>query len=331
MKNARIGGIMTAKSSNSTTTGVKLVTIGPEQAGQRIDNYLLTQLKGAPRSLIYRIVRKGEVRVNKGRIQPQYRLKDGDLVRIPPVRLGEKTVVNPAERVLRQVESAILYEDKRILILNKPSGLAVHGGSGISYGVIEALRALRPEAPFLELVHRLDRDTSGCLVIAKKRSALRTLHELLRNNQIDKYYLALLRGEWHGGKWRIDAPLQKNVLQSGERVVRVDEAGKAAASVFRPLSVGETASLVEVKLETGRTHQIRVHASHSGHPIAGDEKYGDDAFNKQMRQMGLKRLFLHAWRIAFEFPDDGPHIEVTAPLDDKLQQLLKKLNLEFHD
>lgn len=322
---------MTTKTGTSQKTGVKLVDIGPEQAGQRIDNYLLTQLKGAPRSLIYRIVRKGEVRVNKGRIQPQYRLKEGDQVRIPPVRLGEKSEVAPAEQTLRQVESAVLYEDKRILILNKPSGLAVHGGSGISYGVIEALRALRPDAPFLELVHRLDRDTSGCLIIAKKRSTLRSLHELLRENRIDKYYLALLKGEWHGGKWRIEAPLKKNVLKSGERIVRVDETGKPAVSLFRPLAVNPTASLVEVKLETGRTHQIRVHAAYSGHPIAGDDKYGDKLFNKQLREMGLKRLFLHAHRLAFEFPDDGPHIDVSAPLANDLRKLLGKLKLDYHD
>ncbi|MDZ7663068.1 23S rRNA pseudouridine(955/2504/2580) synthase RluC [Thiohalophilus sp.] len=322
---------MATKSSNPGPSEVKLVTIGPEQAGQRIDNYLLTRLKGAPRSLIYRILRKGEVRVNKGRIKAPYRLKAGDEVRIPPVRLGEKTVTTPAERVLRQVESAILYEDKRILILNKPSGLAVHGGSGISYGVIEALRALRPDAPFLELVHRLDRDTSGCLVIAKKRSALRTLHELLRENRMDKYYLALLMGPWQGGAWRVEASLKKNVLASGERIVRVDETGKAAASLFRPLAVNATASLVEVKLETGRTHQIRVHAAHQGHPIAGDEKYGDPKFNKQLREAGLKRLFLHAHRLVFAFDDDGPHIDVSAPLDTHLQTLLAKLNLEFHE
>ncbi|MDR9435525.1 MAG: 23S rRNA pseudouridine(955/2504/2580) synthase RluC [Thiohalophilus sp.] len=322
---------MATKSSNPASTGVKMVTIGPEQAGQRIDNFLLTRLKGAPRSLIYRILRKGEVRVNKGRIQAPYRLKEGDQVRIPPVRLGDRAVTTPAERVLRQVEASILFEDKRIVILNKPSGLAVHGGSGISYGVIEALRALRPDAPFLELVHRLDRDTSGCLIIAKKRSALRTLHELLRENRIDKHYLALVKGEWHGGPARIEAPLKKNVLSSGERIVRVDPEGKAAISLFRPLAVNPTASLLDIKLETGRTHQIRVHATHEGHPIAGDDKYGDENFNKQLRNLGLKRLFLHARRLVFAFDDDGPHIDVTAPLEASLHDVLTELKLEFHE
>ena len=321
---------MTTKSSNQAPSGVKLVTVGPEQAGQRIDNFLLARLKGAPRSLIYRILRKGEVRVNKGRIQAPYRLKEGDQVRIPPVRLGEKSVSRPGERVLRQVEASIIYEDKRLLILNKPSGLAVHGGSGINYGAIEALRALRPEAPFLELAHRLDRDTSGCLVIAKKRSALRVLHELLRENQMDKYYLALVKGEWAGGAAKVEAPLKKNVLASGERLVRVDPEGKPASSLFRPLSVNASASLMEIKLETGRTHQIRVHAAQQGHPIAGDDKYGDENFNKQLRKVGLKRLFLHAHRLAFAFGDDGPHIDVTAPLDAELQQVLAELKLEFH-
>lgn len=322
---------MTLTRSNSPKTEVKLVEIGPEQDGQRIDNFLLTQLKGAPRSLIYRILRKGEVRVNKGRAQPQYRLKLGDQVRIPPVRLGEKNPVSPAERVLQQVEAAILYEDRKLLIINKPSGLAVHGGSGVSYGVIEALRAQRPDAPFLELVHRLDRDTSGCLIIAKKRSALRSLHELLRENRVEKYYLALVKGQWQGGAARINAPLQKNVLKSGERVVRVDAAGKEASSLFRPLAIGSQASLLEVKLETGRTHQIRVHAAHAGHPIAGDTKYGDSEFNKQMRQQGLKRLFLHAARLKFEFPEEGPHIEVSAPLDAELSTVLQRLDMNDYD
>jgi 23S rRNA pseudouridine955/2504/2580 synthase len=313
----------------SPRNGVKLVEIGADQAGQRIDNYLLNQLKGAPRSLIYRILRKGEVRVNKGRIQPQYKLQAGDQVRIPPVRLSEKDPATPGEWVLRQVQDAIIYEDKRILVLNKPSGLAVHGGSGLSYGAIEALRALRPDAPFLELVHRLDRDTSGCLLIAKQRSALRSLHELLRGNQMHKHYLALVRGAWQGGKRRISAALQKNMLQSGERIVKVDDEGKAAASLFIPRAVGAQASLLEVRLETGRTHQIRVHATHSGHPIAGDDKYGDAEFNKQLRALGLRRLFLHAWRLEFSFPDDGAPIKLSAPLDDDLKQLLQRLNLDY--
>lgn len=311
------------------TVAVKMVEIDAEQAGQRIDNFLLSRLKGAPKSLIYRILRKGEVRVNKGRIKPDYRLQSGDRVRIPPVKLGETRSDRPAERDLQRVEQSIIYEDKRMLILNKPSGLAVHGGSGLSYGLIEALRALRPDAPYLELVHRLDRETSGCLIIAKKRSALRLLHELLRANQVDKQYLTLVKGDWGGGDRHIEAPLRKNTLRSGERMVIVSEDGKAARSLFRPLCANARASLIQVKLDTGRTHQIRVHAAHSGHPIAGDEKYGDQAFNAQMQTLGLKRLFLHAVSLRFTMPDDGQRIAVTAPLPLDLGKVLQKLDLRY--
>jgi len=321
---------MTGSGQQLEQTGVELVEISADLAGQRIDNFLLNRLKGAPRSLIYRIVRRGEVRVNKGRIRPEYRLKAGDTVRIPPVKLAPRSAPpRPGTQVLRQLEAAILYEDDRLLILNKPSGLAVHGGSGLSYGVIEGLRALRPQAPYLELVHRLDRDTSGCLLIAKKRSALRRLHELLRSNRMDKRYLALLKGQWRGGSRQVTAPLLKNVLRSGERMVRVDPAGKAASSVFHPLAVSNTASLVEVKLETGRTHQVRVHAASLDQPIAGDDKYGDDDFNRQMRAAGLKRLFLHARSLRFQLAEGEPAIEVSAPLDDEMHRLLDKLKLNY--
>lgn len=321
---------MTGSGDKFEQTSVELVEIGADLAGQRVDNFLLNRLKGAPRSLIYRIVRRGEVRVNKGRIRPEYRLKAGDTLRIPPVKLAPRSApARPGGRVLRQLEAAILYEDDRLLILNKPSGLAVHGGSGLSFGVIEGLRALRPQAPYLELVHRLDRETSGCLLIAKKRSALRRLHELLRNNRMDKYYIALLKGQWRGGSRRVTAPLQKNVMRSGERMVRVDPAGKSALSVFRPLAVSKTASLVEVKLETGRTHQVRVHAASLDQPIAGDEKYGDAGFNRQLREVGLKRLFLHAHTLRFQLTEGEPAIEVTAPLDDELKQVLDRLKLTY--
>lgn len=317
-------------SQENKTVGVKMVEIDDNHADQRIDNFLLSQLKGAPRSLIYRILRKGEVRVNKGRIKPTYRLQAGDIVRIPPVRVSESTPNHrPADSVLKRIESSIIHEDKRLLIINKPGGIAVHGGSGLSYGVIEALRALRPEAKYLELVHRLDRDTSGCLIIAKKRSALRILHELLRNNQVDKQYLALVNGDWGGGDRKIDAPLRKNTLKSGERMVIVSQDGKPSISLFRPLACSEMASLIQVGLETGRTHQIRVHASHSGHPIAGDEKYGDESYNKDMISYGLKRLFLHAVKLSFTMPDDGQKITIQAPLPDDLQKVLDKLNLRY--
>lgn len=316
-------------STENKAVAVKMVEIDADQAGQRIDNFLLSRLKGAPKSLIYRILRKGEVRVNKGRIKPTYRLLAGDIVRIPPVRLEESHSERPGERVLQRVEQAIIYEDKRLLILNKPSGMAVHGGSGLSYGIIEAFRALRPEAPYLELVHRLDRETSGCLILAKKRSALRLLHELLRNNQMDKQYLTLVKGDWGGGDRTIEAPLRKNTVRSGERMVIVSEDGKPARSLFRPLCGNAQASLMQIKLYTGRTHQIRVHAVHSGHPIASDEKYGDEAFNAEMKKMGLKRLFLHAVKLTFTMPDDGQRILITAPLPSELDHVLKKLDLRY--
>ena len=318
----------------TTAPKVQFVEISADHAGQRIDNYLMCQLKGVPKSLVYRIVRKGEVRVNKGRIKPEYRLKEGDMVRIPPVRQAEKKEPGKAsDKVLKQIESRIIFEDKRIMVINKPSGLAVHGGSGLSFGLIEALRELRPNDKSLELVHRLDRDTSGCLIIAKKRSALRRLHEQLREGSMDKRYMALLKGKWKGtSKW-VDAPLLKNVIKSGERLVFVDPKGKDARTQFSPYSVGDEASLMSVKLDTGRTHQIRVHAQHLGYPIAGDNKYGDDEFNRQMKSKGLKRLFLHAFSLKFHLPDvetgeDVP-IYVEAPLDEALVNILNKLNIEL--
>jgi 23S rRNA pseudouridine955/2504/2580 synthase len=302
--------------------------VGEESSGQRIDNFLLKELKGVPKSRVYRILRKGEVRVNKGRIKPEYRLKIGDKVRIPPVRVSEKPApANPGQRLQRLLEQGILYEDKALLVLNKPSGLAVHGGSGVSFGVIEALRAMRPEAHFLELAHRLDRDTSGCLVIAKKRSALRAFQQLLREDGMEKVYLALVKGRWQGGKRRIEAPLRKNTLRSGERVVRVSDDGKASLSIFTPETIYKDCSLMRVKLVTGRTHQVRVHAQYSGHPIAGDDKYGDAVFNREMAGFGLKRLFLHARELRFTLPEYAT-IHVEAPLDENLQQILNKLKSE---
>ncbi len=318
-----------AKSSEIKQNRVEMVEISSDLAGQRIDNFLLAKLRGVPRALVYRILRKGEVRVNKGRIKPSYRLQAGDTVRIPPVRTpapGEPPIVG--QELVRRIEQAVLYEDARFLVLNKPSGLAVHGGSGIRLGVIELLRAARPDAPYLELVHRLDRDTSGCLLIAKKRSALRALHGLLRENQVDKRYLVLLRGPWPTKRTWVELPLRKNMLSSGERLVRVAEDGKPALSEFLPRNIDSLASLAEVSLHTGRTHQIRVHAASSGHPVAGDEKYGDEAFNRQMQAHGLKRMFLHAWKLAFTLPDTGDALEFTAPLDDDLLATLTQLGID---
>ncbi|MBI5462110.1 MAG: 23S rRNA pseudouridine(955/2504/2580) synthase RluC [Gammaproteobacteria bacterium] len=316
-----------ATPANAASPGVRMLDIGPEEAGQRIDNFLLRQLKGVPRSLIYRIVRSGEVRVNSGRVKAEYRLKAGDRVRVPPVRTAAPLPQSGGgPGAGDRLEQRILYEDERLIVVDKPSGMAVHGGSGLSFGVIEALRAARPTAKSLELVHRLDRDTSGCLLIAKKRSELRMLHELLREGRIDKHYLALVRGRWNLGTRVIDAPLAKNQLRGGERIVTVDaEAGKEADSRFKPVEIYAQASLMEVALGTGRTHQIRVHAAHVGFPLAGDDKYGDAGFNKQMREVGLRRLFLHAHSIGFTDPNTGRSVEVSAPLPADLRGVLERL------
>lgn len=315
--------------SKKNSPSVSFYEATPDDAGQRIDNFLLRHLKGVPKSLIYRILRKGEVRVNKGRVKAVYRLQAGDRVRIPPIRQGNTDPVAPSQRLKSRLDDAILYEDERIIVINKPSGMAVHGGSGINAGVIEALRALRPDANRLELVHRLDRDTSGCLLISKKASVLRTLHELIRENRVDKRYLALLAGSWRKGARQVDAPLLKNTLQGGERVVRVDPAGKPAETRFRRLERYQDATLVEVELITGRTHQIRVHSAWLGSPVLGDSKYGDEAANRRMRESGLKRLFLHAHRIRFRWPGERADTLIEAPLPEALQTVLD--NLKKHN
>lgn len=305
---------------------VQLLTIEAEHEGQRIDNFLKTQLKGVPKSLIYRILRKGEVRVNKKRIKPEYKLCPGDEVRVPPVRVAEKNELPSANLgSIQRLESQILFEDDAMIVLNKPSGMAVHGGSGLSFGVIEGLRALRPDARFLELVHRLDRDTSGVLLVAKKRSALRSLHEQLRVKTMRKQYLALVRGQWQPHVKVVNAPLRKNDLQSGERVVRVSSDGKPSETRFRIARQFAEATLVECSPITGRTHQIRVHTQHAGHPIACDDKYGEAAFDEKMRSQGLKRLFLHAWKLTFTHPLDGREVLIEAPLAPELDNFLNKL------
>ncbi|WP_061240342.1 23S rRNA pseudouridine(955/2504/2580) synthase RluC [Ectopseudomonas composti] len=311
----------------SPTSGVQLIEVAPELAGQRIDNFLRTQLKGVPKTLIYRILRKGEVRVNKGRIKPEYKLQAGDIVRVPPLRLAERDEPEPlAQGLLERLEAAIVFEDKALIVLNKPAGIAVHGGSGLNYGVIEAFRQLRPDAKDLELVHRLDRDTSGLLMIAKKRSMLRHLHEALRGDGVDKRYMALVRGHWATAKKQVNAPLQKSNLRSGERMVEVDDQGKEALTLFRVLRrFGEFATLVEAKPITGRTHQIRVHAKHAGHSIAGDSKYGDDEFTREIRELGGKRLFLHAYELHVPLPDGGV-LKLEAPVDDMWARTLERLS-----
>lgn len=312
---------------NVINASVKMLEISDDEAGQRIDNYLLTKLKGVPKSLIYRIVRKGEVRVNKGRVKPEYKLQAGDIVRVPPVRVSEKTQA-PISNKLNKVaslENQIIFEDDCLLVLNKPSGIAVHGGSGLSFGVIEGLRALRPAARFLELVHRLDRDTSGILLVAKKRSALRNLHEQLRIKTVQKDYLALVRGQWQSHVKVIQAPLLKNELASGERIVKVSQDGKPSETRFSIEERYPNATLVKASPVTGRTHQIRVHTLHAGHPIAMDDKYGDKDFDTEMRLLGLNRLFLHAASIRFEHPKTGETLRLNAPLDDNMKAILKKL------
>jgi 23S rRNA pseudouridine955/2504/2580 synthase len=306
------------------------VEVGEGSDGQRIDNFLLTELKGVPRTLVYRILRSGEVRINGGRAKPSDRVHAGDLVRVPPLRLPEATAPAVAgANLTRAVEAAVLYEDEHLLVLNKPAGLAVHGGSGVSLGLIETLRQARPDARFLELVHRLDRETSGCIVVAKKRSALLALQRQLRGESDDegmgKVYLALVAGRWKGAHHRIEVPLLKNTLSSGERMVRVSREGKPSVTLFDVTERFADCSLVQATLLTGRTHQIRVHCQHTGHPIAGDPKYGDEAFNRLIRDRGLKRMFLHAWRLDFSHPADERAMRLEAPLDPALLKLLDTL------
>jgi 23S rRNA pseudouridine955/2504/2580 synthase len=314
----------------SLNPGVKTIKVTEERDGQRLDNFLLGLLKGAPRSLIYKIIRDGQVRVNGKREKPEYRLEEDDLVRVPPVKI-EVADPNrvPPKAMLERLEASIVFEDKALLVLNKPSGIATHGGSGISFGVIEALRALRPNEP-LELVHRLDRDTSGVLVLAKKRSALLQLQALMREQDEDespeKQYLALLVGRMPAGTMTVKAALQKSVMQGGERMVRVDMAGKASISHFTLLERRGGYSFCKVRIETGRTHQIRVHAAHIGHPVAGDDKYGDKEANKKLSsQFGLKRLFLHAASMQFALNDGQTPYTLSAPLAPELNEVLNKL------
>lgn len=304
---------------------VRYVEISPDEAGQRVDNFLLGRLKGVPRSHVYRLLRKGEVRVNSGRVGAKYRLQAGDRVRIPPVRVRAGGAETAPAAGAGDLEQRIVFEDKGLLVLDKPSGIAVHGGSGLSYGVIEALRAIRPEAPYLELVHRLDRDTSGCLLVAKRRSMLRSLHQMLRAGEIEKRYLALVAGSWQMGKRRIEVPLKTHQRRGGERWVTPAAEGKAASSLFRPVDFFTGATLMEVSLETGRTHQIRVHATDCGHPVAGDQKYGEPQFNRGMTKLGLRRIFLHANAIGFNHPISGDPFQVSAPLGEDLRTVLNTL------
>lgn len=308
-------------------TTVRQFEVTAEEAGQRLDNFVHKHLGDIPRSRVYRVIRKGEVRVNGHRAGPDTRLQANDKIRIPPVRVRPpEEIGRPSLELQERMRKAIIYEDDKLLVLDKPSGIAVHGGSGISFGVIEALRALRPEE-HLELAHRLDRDTSGCLIVARSTAALRIVHALLREEDttFEKRYLTLLKGPWDLGKKRIDAPLRTDTRVSGERTVRVDASGKPSLSEFRPVQFfGKRATLMEVSLLTGRTHQIRVHAAHAGHPVAGDEKYGDPEFNEAMSELGLKRMFLHAHSVSFDWPEGG-QFSVNTPLPPELASVVEKI------
>lgn len=305
---------------------VQFIEITAHQAGQRIDNFLLSLEKGVPKSRIYRALRKGEVRVNKGRIKQTYKLQAGDVVRVPPLRVAENTTPTQVNDALKQeLLDAIIFEDDAMLVLNKPAGLAVHAGSQIQLGIIEALRIIKQELPFLELVHRLDRDTSGCLLLAKSRDSLLHLQQQMLTDGIDKRYLTLLKGTMGSKEQLVEQPLQKNTLSSGERMVRVDPEGKKSKTLFIQQQKSAIAQLTEVKLFTGRTHQIRVHAAWTGHPVAGDDKYGDRDFNKTMKTFGLKRLFLHAWRLTITHPLTGETLPLEAPLPSALNEVLHRL------
>jgi len=312
----------TGTAEGTRQTGVRKILIDDEQAGQRIDNFLRRQLPGLPKGRLYRILRRGEVRVNGGRVRAAYKLVSGDEVRIPPVRINTGPDA-PAAGKIADLERQVLFENKRLLVINKPSGLAVHGGSGVSHGVIELLRAARPELRDLSLVHRLDRETSGCLVLAKRRSALRELHQKFRDGTVAKNYLALVIGNWQLGEQLVDAPLLVEHRKNGERHVVVSGAGKPAQTKMRLSRTFGKYSLLQCQPLTGRTHQIRVHALHLDHPVAGDERYGDPEANAVARKLGLKRLFLHAQSISF--PDDsGNDLHFTAPLADDLERFLDR-------
>lgn len=296
-----------------------------EAAGQRVDNYLTKRLKGVPKSHIYRIVRNGEVRINSRRVGPDYRVQAGDRLRLPPLRTARRSTL-PAPSPASRLKADIVYEDDLLLVIDKPAGVAVHGGSGISRGVIEHLRLERPESRFLELVHRLDRDTSGVLMLAKRRSALTALHRQLREGQVQKHYVVLVRGDWHDDQRSVRLPLHKYVLATGERRVSVGRDGMPAHTVFRLQRNWSGFSLLEAELRTGRTHQIRVHLAHLGYPVAGDDKYGDFALNKRLAREGLKRMFLHSIKTVITHPRSGAVLALEAPLPADLKAFLATLD-----
>lgn len=318
------------KQPNATSPQIRYVDVTEEEAGQRLDNYLIRTCKGVPKSHLYRILRSGEVRVNSKRIDATYRLLVGDRIRIPPIRVAERPEVAMDEVAKQRVELPILFEDEAMLVVNKPVGVAVHGGSGVSFGVIESLRTQRPQAKFLELAHRLDRETSGILLVGKKRSALTVLHDMFREagEGADKRYLLLVAGAWVNEKQHVRAPLLKYLLDNGERRVKVSPEGKTAHTVFRLLARWPQFSLLEAQLKTGRTHQIRVHAASLGFPILGDEKYGDFELNRTLPKVGLKRMALHAHSMQFKHPVSQALMTLHAPLPDDFKPFVEKLLLQ---
>jgi 23S rRNA pseudouridine955/2504/2580 synthase len=316
---------MPDREQTPATAGVHHLSVDADSAGQRLDNYLVRELKGVPKTRLYRALRKGEIRVNKGRAKADYRLVAGDSVRIPPLRRPSPSEPVAVPRYWAdQIASRLVYEDDSLLVINKPSGIAVHGGSGLSFGLIESLRQMRPADRYLELVHRLDRDTSGLIMIARRPAMLRELHRQLREDEVDKRYLALVAGNWPKSLRVVEAPLEKNVLQSGERMVRVARDGKRSVTEFTVIERFESATLVEAKPITGRTHQIRVHARHAGFPLLGDDKYSDERSAALTQALGLKRLFLHARSLRIAIPDSGP-VTLQAELDPELETILDKI------
>ncbi len=313
-----------SKMNGLSKDSVNLVEIDESGEAQRIDNFLLRLLKGVPKSHVYRILRGGEVRVNKKRVDQTYRLKPGDLLRIPPIRVAERH--EPEPKYIPAVEFPVLYEDDALLAVNKPAGVAVHGGSGVSFGVIEQMRHARPQARFLELVHRLDRETSGVLLLAKKRSALTAMHEIMREGNSDKRYFVLVLGQWRNARQHVKLPLHKFDTPQGEKRVMVREDGQASHTIFTLQKSWPGFSLLEAELRTGRTHQIRVHLAHLGFPIAGDDKYGDFARNRELVKQGLKRMFLHAHSISFSHPLNGEPLCITAPLPQELEKFIARLD-----
>ena len=314
---------MGTATSATDFSSVQTLDIGPERDGQRVDNCLVALLKGVPRSLIYRLVRTGQVRVNGRRVKADTRLAEGDKLRVPPVRTAERdTSVAAPDTMVEAIQRAVIFEDRDFLVIDKPTGIASHGGSGIAFGAIELMRAARP-TEHLELAHRLDRDTSGVLVFARSRRGLLGVQGLIRAGETTKQYLCLMTGKLRRAKFDVNAPLRKSVLSGGERMVRVDEDGKPALTFFREIEHYADCSLVEATLATGRTHQIRVHAAHAGYPLAGDPKYGDREANQRFAKLGLKRMFLHAARFDFELGEQA--YSFSAPLPDDLRSVVDRL------